>query len=535
MVRDVTGTHGDGRMPAGRIAATLVLTLLAGAAVASGIAAGVPADIADVRTAGLLVALAGGALLGAVATGHRDPSGGARTATHVRVVEGVALVVLARLSWLVGRPAAEAAAVLRGWGVRPVSVVDLELVVLVGVAVAGWGAVVTTLRDLAAAEARGRVRVTGDPLERLTRRFLLATVAVALGVGLTARAGGPALTATLAALTYLVVAVAGLARVRLGSLRTRWGEVGTVIDEEVTGRWRRTSALLILAAVVLALVLPTPAGIGAVGLVFAAVRAVVRGTAGVFERLGRIERAPEEPTAPEIDWRGWDPFGEGTWRGPRELLPHGLLPPPVESAVPYLAVAVAGVLVFLLLLKAVDAGEQAGVRARRRPRGPLRRLLAALRPGRLLGRLRDWLSVRLLTDVWQRLAGTPPAGSDGVRPRRRPETGGARPGRRGDHRPRQRVLDAYAAVLGAAAERGVPRRASQTPYEFEAALARVVSGERGTLDRLTDRFVEARFSAHPIDEEGATRAVEEAERLRAALAADGQAGASPPSGPSSPA
>jgi hypothetical protein len=64
--------------------------------------------------------------------------------------------------------------------------------------------------------------------------------------------------------------------------------------------------------------------------------------------------------------------------------------------------------------------------------------------------------------------------------------------------PRQQVQFFYLAMLRRSGERGYPRQAAQTPYEY----ARTLEGQLPEVDEditgLTDEFVEARYSRHEI-------------------------------------
>lgn len=71
--------------------------------------------------------------------------------------------------------------------------------------------------------------------------------------------------------------------------------------------------------------------------------------------------------------------------------------------------------------------------------------------------------------------------------------------------PQQRVLFYYYALIRRSEEAGISRRPSQTPYEFQRLLRSKLMEEEDRLDIMTDDFMEARYSQHPIHPERANR------------------------------
>jgi hypothetical protein len=64
--------------------------------------------------------------------------------------------------------------------------------------------------------------------------------------------------------------------------------------------------------------------------------------------------------------------------------------------------------------------------------------------------------------------------------------------------PRQRVMFFYLALVRRGREHGFGRRAEQTPFEYQETLQQVLTGAEEDLAGLTDSFVEARYSLHPV-------------------------------------
>lgn len=66
--------------------------------------------------------------------------------------------------------------------------------------------------------------------------------------------------------------------------------------------------------------------------------------------------------------------------------------------------------------------------------------------------------------------------------------------------PRERIIFFYLNLVKLGGERGIERRPSQTPYAYENRLSSSVPDIDADLHRLTDSFLEARYSQHPVDQ-----------------------------------
>jgi len=89
--------------------------------------------------------------------------------------------------------------------------------------------------------------------------------------------------------------------------------------------------------------------------------------------------------------------------------------------------------------------------------------------------------------------------------------------------PRQRVLYYYARMLQRATQRGIARRAAQTPIEFGRELATRLPEAAVDVESLTGEFMEARYSRHLVDEGVAGRVRHSYGRIRAVLRRSGDA------------
>lgn len=103
--------------------------------------------------------------------------------------------------------------------------------------------------------------------------------------------------------------------------------------------------------------------------------------------------------------------------------------------------------------------------------------------------------------------------------------------------PRRAVIAAYARLERALAASGLPRRQAETAREYLARILDRLEVDRDAARRLTELFVEAKFSQHAIDHAAKERAIAALARVRdeLRLAARRQAAAPGPSGQVAPA
>lgn len=85
--------------------------------------------------------------------------------------------------------------------------------------------------------------------------------------------------------------------------------------------------------------------------------------------------------------------------------------------------------------------------------------------------------------------------------------------------PRDRVRFFYQALLRRGAESGLPRQPFQTPYEYENDLTAALPEEEEDVAALTDGFMEARYSQHPVSAQVAEAIHRRWEQVRQALRA----------------
>lgn len=83
--------------------------------------------------------------------------------------------------------------------------------------------------------------------------------------------------------------------------------------------------------------------------------------------------------------------------------------------------------------------------------------------------------------------------------------------------PQQRIRFYYLALIRRSSEVGITRKSSQTPYEYAQTLAGDVAGNEQELNEMTEAFIEARYSTHPISPEQVGRTRQAWDRLRQIL------------------
>ena len=83
--------------------------------------------------------------------------------------------------------------------------------------------------------------------------------------------------------------------------------------------------------------------------------------------------------------------------------------------------------------------------------------------------------------------------------------------------PRDRVIDLYLTLVQIGKENGIHRKAGQTPYQYSQELAHNLPDVTPEVSDLTEAFVEARYSQHPVEEEKISPLHREWERIKNAF------------------
>jgi hypothetical protein len=83
--------------------------------------------------------------------------------------------------------------------------------------------------------------------------------------------------------------------------------------------------------------------------------------------------------------------------------------------------------------------------------------------------------------------------------------------------PREKVIYFYLSLIHLGGERGLNRRESQTPYQYEQRLEEAIPDVEEELHGLTETFLEARYSRHTVEEPQAEKASSLLEHIKAVM------------------
>jgi hypothetical protein len=442
------------------------------------------------------------------------------------VPEIVVMLVLMRIATTLSFGTAPLAEDARRWLYDPLSIFDAPFIVaiLLGLLI-GWLSHVAMQQIVELAprrldgpaqseEARFLAAVSEErmsALAHINNRFIVGGALLLFCLALEAvnvqqigAASRPLATlSAIGALCYLISGFLLYSQARLALLHARWQLDGAHVSAQITGRWTRTSWLIICGVALAALLLPRTYGlglldtIGAILNVFGYVFAVL-GYA-VISLFGLLLLLPAWLMSLfTVD-------GDATPL-PREPLPPPPLPPPEVTSEPRLLTALIFWMCMLLLI-----GYALWIVAQRHP-GALRVLTSR---GPLASLLRWVRTLWRDTRVWAGQA------TQAVQARlHRPQRVQAQRVswlRLSRLAPRELIRYFYRSTLQRAAAHGLKRRPGETPYEYSATLTNALPDTRPDIAELTDSFVSAQYSPKPIDSEDARRARGPWERMRRAL------------------
>jgi len=448
------------------------------------------------------------------------------------VPEVFVMLILMRLATTLGLGTATLAGDARQWLYDPLSIFDIPflLAIIVGFLVGLLAHVI--MRDLLELEPRTYERPASESddsqvmlaiarqdraaaLARISTRFVLGGVLLLLALGVEAvnieRITAPGLPlsalSSAAALIYFISGFLLYSQARLALLRARWRIEGARVADNVPRRWTRISWLIVAGVVGLAALLPRSYGLGllatlqqSLGLLGYAIILIGYVLTSVLSLLAILPILLLSLLTGGSSNNGQLP--------PIEPLVPPPEPPPAAAAEPRLWAALVFWLCMLLL-----AAYAIGIVLQRNPgllralttRGPLAWLLTRL--AWLWRDTRSWAgqATERARALLRRQVALPQIRIPALRLSRLA--------------PRELVRYFYRSTLRRAASGGLPRRPSQTPYEYSAAFAgRLPEAERDIAE-LTDSFVLAEYSPRPIGEADAKRVRRPWERLRQRLRA----------------
>jgi len=314
-------------------------------------------------------------------------------------------------------------------------------------------------------------------------------------------------------LIYFVLGFLMLGQIQFTRLSGRWQKEGMGVPPGLKGHWIRYTLILLVLAGMIAFALPTAYTIPLLDIAAIVIQLIFYTFHLIFQLLILLaflllipllrllgldvpDRQPEAIAPPDLD------------RLTPDTSTPSVAPPWFEIVRSLLFWAVACIAVFYVIRSYLrDRPELLASVSRFRPIRALRRLVRALRD-RLVG-LADGMGFHIPVRI--RLP----------RPRRDKEgSGRATPPRLfrlNALSRRERTLYYYLSILRRAAKRGYPRQESQTPYEYDTDLGSTLPQIELELDRVTEAFVEMRYSNHRIGPEREGRVRSDWKRIRTAL------------------
>ncbi len=436
-----------------------------------------------------------------------------------RAVEIVMFLILLKVVRYVGRGWDYLLADVQTWPHDVRNLLDIETVAAFILVVLSWWTVTQTINDLERlGEPPERDRHYAPPRQSLARRYvwgggLLLILAGLSRVGIAQllnleRPPVPGL--VLNVLVYFLLGLVLMGQVQFDVLRAQWRSRGIKVAGRLADRWVRYSLVLIGLAALIALVLPTGYTLGLLGLVGGALTLV---GSVLWLILGLLIVIISLPLLLVL-------YLFFLLTGVRLSLPRLPLrwPPPAQGAVGpagagmswlevlrslFFWTMVVGMVVYVVRTYLLDHPE-------------ILRALSTFGPIRALG--------RFMRALWRRLLGLAQVVGErfpirwvSSRRRDRASDEPLRLFRLSGLAARERVLYYYLSILRRAGRLGFRRRRSQTPEEYDAMLGPYLPHARQDMDALTQAFVEARYSLHPVGRDRERQTRTRWQRVKAAL------------------
>ena len=430
-----------------------------------------------------------------------------------RAVELTMLFLLLKVGRYIGTPWVAVAAEIRTWPRDPFRILDLETTVAFLLVLLSWWAATQTVRDLERlGEPPGRRAFYVPPMERLSERFFWGGVVLLIAAGMTRigiahlldldRPSVPGL--VLNVLVYFLLGLVMLGQVQFATLRKRWQAQEIRVADELAGRWLRYSLIFIGLAALVAFFLPTGYTFGlmdVIGFALGLMVEIISAIAALFFLIlmlplaWLLSKLMEEVPLPRARLQ--------PLQVPQQMAGGGTTDWVEMLRSFFFWIVILGMVFYV-------------VRSYLRDHPELLQALAMLRPFRVLRRL--WAALWQQLDEWvEAVSEHLPRGWPLLR--REPAQGRFRFFRLRAASPREQILYYYLSILRRAAQRGFPRRPAQTPYEYHADLEPQLPEAHLEMALLTQAFVEARYSQHPIAPEQARRVRADWQRVKAALRA----------------
>ncbi len=290
---------------------------------------------------------------------------------------------------------------------------------------------------------------------------------------------------------YFLLGLALLSLSRLAVLRGSWSFARVPVARGLTVRWWAYALVFLVIVTVIAVIVPRWNTFGllasfgylldlVLALIYLLILILMLPFAFLLNLIARL-------------------FGSQGDVVPMEApIPEEILPPPPTGEATSLPEIIKSILFWTIFISVLLFA----IYQYSRENEMIKSALQQLRILPLLERLWGWL-----TGAWRSLtAGVSGVVQSGLRRMRPARTGASALGqwryinlRRLS--PRQKVMFYYLALIRRGSEVGLPRKPSQTPYEYSHSLTNDLPETDEDVSALTDAFVEARYSRHEINDE----------------------------------
>lgn len=436
-----------------------------------------------------------------------------------RIVEIAMFLILVRIGSFVGRSWTDVWGELSTWPQEPHRVIDLEVSYAFILTLLSWVASTRTTYDLERiGEPPVRDKYYVYPIDALTGRFFWGGAILLWNTGVT-RIGLSALLdldrpsvpgLVLNVLVYFALGLVMLGQTQYARLSKRWRKEGIEVHGGLSNHWVRYTILFLLLTGLIAFLLPTGYTVPLLDVVSTVIGAVLYAFHVIFQVVIFLIFLVLAPLARLLQS---DPVD----RRPLDPMPPPELPRAAGNGSPAGWLEIVRSVAFWVTAIAVVVYI---VRSYLRDRPELIEKAMRLEPLR---------AVRsLFLRLWRELMGLIRAAQKRVRIRvrlgRGEETDGEGSERRGSGLFRigglsrqDRALYYYLSILGRAARQGYPRDPSETPYEYGAHFGQNVPEAEQEMIRLTEAFVETRYSTHRIEREREGRLRSDWKKVRATL------------------
>jgi hypothetical protein len=451
----------------------------------------------------------------------RDMRG--RDLSRFRLAEIAAILILLKIGSYIGRSWADIRVEIGAWPARPLTLLNIETLVASVLVMWCWLTSTMTTRDLERIDdpldhSRHGIPPKQAILDRIFGGGILLFIVTGITrVGLAVlfdldRASVPGI--LISVLVYFLLGLVLMGQVRYLSLDKQWHSRQIRVSSKLSKNWARYSLGFLVLVAVIAFLLPTSYTLGLLDV-----------AARVLAALSYVARLAAELMLFLVMFPIWlilSLFSPGQVPPARPQI--GAVEPPAITPVSD-PTGGPGWLEVLrsLVFWAVALGAVAYVlRTYLRDRPEIVRSLLTFGPIRF--------AYSILLALWRRLTRTAAAINERL-PRdlfRRRRAGRAssrhlgRFFRLGALSPRERTLYYYLSILRRAGQAGLPRRPWQTPYEYDDSIRPHLDQAQQEMDMLTDDFVSARYSPHPIDRERESQVRARWKRVRDAVRALGK-------------